>query len=230
MSKTHTDKVAWLAPAVMAVAGLLTFIGGQIHPRGELDQDFHQLEAGLLSHEKTWDMTHAVLAVAIVLLAAGLYLMLQTDRVRTDRPLHTATVIALIGALISWPEMAFHIAMTSEAGALASGGATPLFDIHVVLQAIFTPLLGWGMAAMAWRGGVTGRWGNRWIAVLGVVGGLVFGLAGPVVALHPDSHDSLLFIGDAPLGLWALAAGLQVLWVRRRDAAVQPAGQVPSPL
>ncbi|MBB2892384.1 hypothetical protein [Flexivirga oryzae] len=199
------------APIVMACAGALVFIGGQIHPKGPLDENLHTLEGNLLSDSDRWDSTHAVLAVAIVVMTAGLVLMLRHQDIRTDRILHTATVVALVGMVISWAEMAFHIAMTSEAHALLTGGPTPLFDTHVVLQAIYTPLFGWGVAVMALRGGATRRWGNPWIAILGVVGGIVFGCSGPAVALWPNSHDSLLFIGDAPLGLWAVASGLWVL-------------------
>lgn len=199
------------APIVMSCAGALVFIGGQIHPKGSLDEDLRTLEGSLLSDGDRWDSTHAVLAVAIVVMTAGLALMLRHRSVRTDGILHLATVVALVGMVISWAEMVFHIAMTSEAHALLTGGPTPLFDTHVVLQAVYTPLFGWGVAVMALRGGATRRWGNPWIAILGVVGGIVFGCSGPAVALWPDSHDSLLFIGDAPLGLWAVASGLWVL-------------------
>ncbi|HET7385874.1 MAG TPA: hypothetical protein VFJ19_04335 [Nocardioidaceae bacterium] len=213
------------APIVMALGGLLVFLAGQIHPRGPLDGDFRTLEGGLLADADTWEWTHAVLAVAIVVLTAGLLLTVRLLRVREDRVLRSATLVALVGLLLSWVEIVFHIAMTSEAHALVTGGPTPLFDTHVVLQAVYTPLFGWGVAAMALRGGLTRRWGNPWIAVLGVVGGVVFGLSGPVVALWPDSHDALLFIGDAPLGLWALASGVAELHplARWRGRAVAPA-------
>ncbi|MGH3444541.1 MAG: hypothetical protein ACRDPB_04125 [Nocardioidaceae bacterium] len=190
------------------MAGLLVFVAGQIHPRGPLDEDFRSMEGGLLADADKWDWTHTVLAVAIVAMTVGLLLTLRLTRVRGDRVLHVATAVAAVGIVVSWAEMVFHIAMTSEAQALVSGAATPLFDTHVVLQAVYTPLFGWGIAVMAYRGGVTRRWGNPWIAVLGVVGGVVFGCSGPAVALWQNSHDALLFIGDAPLGLWALASGL----------------------
>jgi len=204
------------APIVLAVAGLLVFVAGQIHPKGPMDEDFRHLEGGLLADADHWDWTHAVLSVAIVLMAAALFLTLRHPRVRGDRILRVATGVALVGILISWAEMVFHIAMTSESQALLSGGPTPLFDTHVILQGIYTPIFGWGIAVMAWRGGATRRWGNPWIAILGVVGGVVFGFCGPVVALWPNSYDSLLFIGDAPLGLWGFASGLYVLWAMAR--------------
>lgn len=208
------------APIVMALAGLLVFIAGQIHPRGPLDGTFDQVEGHLLSDADTWHWTHSVLALAIVVLAVGLVLMLRDQRVRTDRILRAATMVALIGTVISGAEMVFHITMTSEAQAVLSGGAIPLFDTHVVLQAIYTPIFGWGLAVVAWRGGRTRRWGNPWIAILGVVGGVVFGFCGPVVALWQDPHAALLFIADAPLGLWAVASGGHVLWGSHR--ASQP--------
>ncbi|MGH3322618.1 MAG: hypothetical protein ACRDN9_21070 [Streptosporangiaceae bacterium] len=211
----RTDTTRW-TPIVMALAGVLVFVAGQIHPRGPLSESFDTLESHLLADAGTWDATHAVLAVAIVVMTAGLYLLWRTDRIRSDPLLRAFTAVALAGILLSWLEMGFHIAMTSEAAALAGGGPTPLFDTHIVLQAVYTPLFGWGVAALALRGGWTGLWGNRWIGAVGVIGGVVFGLAGPVVAMFPESHDTLLFIGDAPLGIWAFLSGLHALWASRR--------------
>lgn len=215
----HTTRHPRLTSAVMAVAGLLIFVAGQIHPRGPLSGDFDALEAHLLADSGTWDSTHAVLAVGIVAMTAGLWLLLRGEQIRSDPPLRAFTTIALVGIACSWVEMGFHIAMTSEAQELAAGGSTPLFDTHVVLQALYTPLFGWGVAAMAWRGASTRRWGNPWIGWLGVIGGVVFGFAGPVVALSPSAYDALLFIGDAPIGVWAFLAGTLALRATRREDA-----------
>lgn len=219
---TKTRRTTRWAAVLFGVGGLLVFIAGQIHPRGPLSQNFRSLEADLLADSGKWDYTHAVLAVAIVVLTAGLFAMLWTGRIRGDRLLYIFVWVAFVGAAISLVEMGFHIAMTSEAGALASGGPTPLFDTHVVLQAIYTPLLGWGLTAVTVRGAITHRWGNWWIAVFGIVGGVVFGFAGPVVALAPSGYDALFFIGDAPLGLWALFSGALVIWQSRAAAAASP--------
>lgn len=207
---------------LLLVAGLLMFVGAQLHPRASLDLSFREVEAATLSADR-WEADHLLILVCLVCLWLGVALMMRRRPDRTERRL---LALMLAGTTVLVPEMVVHTLMASEAHAVGAGGATPLFDIHLVLQAIGTPLFGAGVVGFAIRAGLRRSWGGPVLMVFGVVGGVAFGVAGPLVALSPASWDMLLFIGLVPLAVWlALSALLQL----RRGAVRAPVANASSP-
>lgn len=198
---------------VLLVAGVLMFAGAQLHPRASLGLSFRAVEHATLSDDD-WRPVHLVILLCLVALAAGLVWMLR--RGRLDRTAQRFGVVMLAGTLVLLPEMVVHTFMNSEADAVGAGASAPMFDIHLVLQAIGTPIFGVGVVGLAVAAGRRRLWGGPLLMVLGVIGGVAFGASGLVVVLHPAAWDMLLFIGLVPLSLWLVLSSATALWRSRR--------------
>ena len=70
-------------------------------------------------------------------------------------------------------------------------------------------MFGFSIAALAMIGGITRTLGNRVTAVLGVVGGVAYGIATATILI--TSTTDFLFPLSSGIGLWAVAAGIGLL-------------------
>ena len=96
-----------------------------------------------------------------------------------------------------------------EADRLAPGGSTPIIDLHLVVETITVPAFGFAIAVLAVVGAADPHLGNRLTAVLGVVGGVAYALAGATF-LVTDALDPLFPLAGA-IGLWAAGAAIGLL-------------------
>lgn len=199
------------AGATLLAGGVLTFLGGNLHPRA--DTDHAEVDAALaeMLDSGMWTASHLLGLIGIALIGGALALFVRTQRAARDGLVRTATSVAIAGAVLGVIELIPHTLAAGERDELVSGGSTPLLDIHLVLQAFVTPLLGLSVAFLAV---VEARTSPRWtsaVAALAVVGGVAYALAGPLIVLTDDPSVSPLFAGAVGLSVWAIVTGARLL-------------------
>jgi hypothetical protein len=192
----------------LAGAGLLLAAGGLLHPRVDTSADFEQGLAGMFERS-AWVASHAITLAGFVLLAVSLAGLLRGlgPAWSARRRVIGWTVVA--GAGLAAVESVPHLLAASEADALIDGASTPLTDLHSILQAIATPVLGLSVAALAVACAPTRALGSgRIAAAVAVVGGVAFALAGPAIAITHNPELSPLFVGSAGISIWLMVSGL----------------------
>ena len=122
-------------------------------------------------------------------------------------PLRVRRVAWLVAAasVIATIEMIFHLAAMTEAEPLRLGASVPLLTTHMRLALLAYHSFGISVAALAIAG--VRRLAPIWFMPLGVVGGALHAIAGPLVVLTRDQRYSPLFVGAAALAIWSAAAG-----------------------
>ena len=115
-------------------------------------------------------------------------------------------------AVLGSVEMVPHIFANAEAEEVLRGGNTPITDIHLVLQAIATPVFGIGIAGLAVVGARTRSLGHWTVAPFAVVGGLAFAIAGPAILFIKQPEVGVLFIGSIGIAVWLIIAGIRAAW------------------
>lgn len=190
----------------MALSGVLILATGALHPRPKGDT-VTEAAVGMVGADG-WVLAHLPQALGMLVLAVAALRLRRVDGVSSA--LRSAATLAVVGAVVAVVESVPHILATTEATALAEGGSTPLYATHMWLQALATPLAGAGVAAMAWAGSRDGVLGPRPLAVLGILGGIGFGLAGPSVLLTESMLLARLFMFTAAIAAWLLVAGVMV--------------------
>lgn len=168
----------------LAAAGLLIGLGGVMHPRVDTTVEFDQGLAGMFE-SAAWSPSHLLTMAGFLVLALSLAALTNGTLGRI------AAAAAAFAAIESVPHL------------LAASNAS-LTDVHTVLQAFSTPMVGLSLAALAVTREIDG---GRIATALAVVGGVAFAFAGPAIALTHDSAFSPLFAGSAGLAIWAVVAG-----------------------
>lgn len=113
-------------------------------------------------------------------------------------------------------ELVPHLLAGSEHHALEAGESTPVLTTHLTLSVVTGPLLGLSTAALAVAVAGAARTVPAWLlAVVGVVGGLVFGAASPVVAITQNPASSVLFSAHALISVWLVGTALRLLLAQR---------------
>jgi len=91
-----------------------------------------------------------------------------------------------------------------------------MLTTHVTLSVVTEPLLGLSIAALAVA---VARAAHTvpasLLAVVGVVGGVVFGAAAPLVAVTQDPAFTALFSADALISVWLVGTALRLLLAHR---------------
>ena len=193
----------------LAAAGILLGLGGALHPRVDTDVAFEQGLAGMFE-SSAWVGAHAITLAGYVLVAVALALLVRGLGPTWGSWQRLIAWAAVAGAGLAAVESVPHLLAGSEADALLGGGNTPLTDLHSVLQAISTPVVGLSVAALAVASTRSRALdGGRIAAAAAVVGGVAFAVAGPVIAFTHDSALSALFAGSAGLSVWFIVAGVR---------------------
>jgi len=143
----------------------------------------------------------------LIVLAAALAACVRNGVLGDDRALRFAGVAAAAGAATGAIEMIPHLLAGAEASEFRSGDSSPASDLHLVLQVVATPALGFGIATLALVAARRHALGSPLAAVLGVAGGIAYGMAGPALSLLKDPSVAPLFIGAQAIALWLLVAG-----------------------
>jgi hypothetical protein len=190
-------------------AGLLLGVAGMLHPRVDTSVDFEQGLAGMFE-SAAWVGSHALTLAGFVLLAVSLAVLVRDLGAEWGPRQRAIGWVAAAGAAIAALESVPHLLAGSEANALLGGESTPFTDLHTVLQAISTPVVGLSVAALAVASARSRALGNgRVAAAIAVIGGVPFALAGPAIALTENSELSPLFAGSAGLSIWLILSGVR---------------------
>ena len=133
---------------------------------------------------------------------------------------HKIAGVAAVAAVLASLDMVLHLVVATEADRIEAGLSTPLTDVHVIAETITVPLFGLSIAALAVVGAQTRTLGNALTAVLGVIGGVSYALAGATF-LFTDALN-FLFPMSSGIALWAIGVGVGLLL--RSRAAVTARG------
>ncbi len=195
-------------PVLFVVGGLLLAAGGQTHPQGSCDTvDEHLLS---MFGGPTWVMSHLLLLAGAVVCALALEVARRRQVLGPGlRPVLLACVVGWgFGALETVP----HLLAAGESDALSHHDATPVLDLHVVLQLVATPAVGFTTAVLAVAVARAARTTAAWLlAIPAVVGGVAYGVAGPLVVATGNPAYTALFPFLAGLALWFLGTGMRLL-------------------
>jgi hypothetical protein len=202
----------------LAAAGLLMAAGGILHPHADTGAGYEEALAGMFN-ASAWTASHAMALLGFLLLALSATMLVRGQGHRWPTGVRFAAWAVAAGAALAVIESVPHLLASSEADALLRGEATPLTDLHALLGAVTTPLLGLSVAALALISARDRVLGNgRVAASVAVVGGLAYTLAGPLMLLTKDPAFSPLFAGSAALAIWLVLAGVRT--ARRLRAGV----------
>ncbi len=188
-------------------AGLLLAAGGLSHPRVEADAGYEEGLAGMFE-AAAWNASHALTLAGFLVLAISAAALGRGLGSELAPRLRLAVWAVAGGAALAAVENVPHLLASSEGDALVRGDATPLTDVHAVLQAFATPAVGLSVAALALMSASRRSLGNgRIVAAVATAGGLAFALAGPLMAITKDPAISPLFAGSAGMAIWLVLAG-----------------------
>lgn len=212
----HGSKWWW----VLAVAGLLLLIGGAAHPPTDGSATYEHAVAEML-HDGTWPITHALVLVGMVTLALGLFRLRSTEGRAWSGTVRGWTLALAWAAVLGVAEMIPHLFAYLQVDDFERTGTASLLTVHMAIQAVSNPLIGFSCAGLAIVSARRREFGNGpVVAVLAVVGGVAFGVAGILMAVMHEPALSPLFIGAAGFSLWLLVGSVRrVLAVTRTAAA-----------
>lgn len=211
-----------LPAAGLALGGLLFTVGGSLHPEATgttVTEHLVEMYANPL-----WVPSHVLALAGVLAVAISLAVLARTGApIPASDRLRPFAIIAALGAIIATVEFIPHLASNSEAEALHEGHAAPLTDLHGWLGIVSTPALGLSVALLAVMVAVT-RTRLRalaWVlAVIAVVGGVSYAIAGPLIKLSGDPAAAGFFTGVAGTSAWLFIAGV-VLSVRSFRASAR---------
>jgi hypothetical protein len=183
-----------------------------MHPH-ETSGSMHESLLALIA-SPAWLPAHAVLLTGMLTTLAGLVLLRRHDAFPARvRPWLTATVVAWA---VATPEFVPHLLAGSEHDALEVGGATPMVDIHLALSVLTSPLVGLSAALLAVAvARATPTWPARLLAALGVVGGVGFAAAAPLLAVTGNPQVSSLFAAQTLVDVWVIGTSVRVALATR---------------
>lgn len=196
-----------LAAALFVTGGLLMAAGGQLHPHGSGDS----IDAHLVSmfESPAWPLAHLLLLAGAV---ASFLAFVAAWRVEAFGP---SVQRWLPGIAVAWAfgaaELVPHLLAAGEAHALEHHESTPVLDVHLLMQLIATPAVGLTgalVAVLVHRGSRT--WASGVLAAFGVVGGLLYAAAAPVVVLTQDPAFTVLFAVQLGLAVWLVGTGIRL--------------------
>lgn len=196
--------------ALFVGAGLLTAVGGKLHPVGSGDDVPRHLLTMFAS--PTWPIAHLLLLAGTVL-GVGAIVTAWRGQVFGAR-VQPWLVLAAAGWTLGAAELVPHLLAAREAHALAHHEATPVLDLHLVMQVVAVPAVGLTGAALATAVARASRSRTAWLlAGFAVVGGVLSAAAAPLVVATGNPVFAALFPFQAGLSVWLLGTGVR-LWRR----------------
>jgi hypothetical protein len=219
----HVNRSPWLATSGWRVAlvasGALLIAGGGLHPNADRSGSLREELATMTSHEH-WVSGHALVVASTILLAVGLWLATRRE---ANWPASSARALRIAAVAVSLyvVETVFHLAAAADADALRAGDAAPIAFAHIGLSIFLYPLSGLAIAALALSASDAAFGPRRWIAVIGVVAGVVHACAVPFTLLLPDTENTPLFAG-ASVGIAVWSIGTAVLGAPKSARVLPP--------
>lgn len=199
--------------------GLSMALSGPLHPESDA-ADSTRVELATMTAGDTWLVSHAGVAIGTALLAAGLWAAHRSGRwpATVQRSLRVAAVAVSVYVL----ETVMHLAAWLDRDALAAGDPAPIAFTHLGMAAVLYPISGLALAALAARLAGASTGGNRVLAGVGVVAGLLHAVSVPLTIAVPDLETTPIFASAGTLlAAWALGtgiAGVRTAAPRRRTA------------
>lgn len=194
--------------ALFLAGGLLLAVGGQLHPHGSGETvDQHLLS---MFESPTWYASHTIALAGAVLSALAFLAAWRTRALgaRVQPLLPAVAALWAVGAVEQVP----HLLAAREAHALEHHHATPVLDLHLVLQMVATPAVGLSGAVVAVAVARAAR--SRAATVLAgvaVVGGLLYAASAPLVVVSGNTALTALFPFQAGLAIWMAGTGVRLL-------------------
>jgi hypothetical protein len=185
------------------LGGILIILGGPRHPDGTM--------AEMLA-DPDWVPSHALMFAGFAALLVGLFFYRRSASFpdRTRRWVRWA----LFGTALQALEMAIHTAASVDLANLVAGRPTPVLTTHLALSVVAYPVFGLTSIGLIIAGARDRALGSLWIAWIGVVGALAWGLSAPLVILTDVGWAGILFPGIAVFALWLVLAAAWPLRAR----------------
>lgn len=198
--------VAWW---VLAASGIITLVGGALHP--QVDTSLSYTGALIkVFHDGAWPVTHALQLVGLVALVVGLLWVRSAEGPTWSNVVRGWVVALTCAAVLAVVEMIPHLLVYRQVDDLARTGSSTLLDVHTTIQAFSASLLGLTFAGVAITTARRREFGNGAVmAVLAVLGGVAYALAGILMAVLKKPALSPLFLGEAGLAIWLLVGSVR---------------------
>lgn len=198
------------AAALFVLGGLLMVAGGQLHPRGSGDTVDEYLLTMFSS--PGWLPSHLVLLAGSAASCLAFVAAWRSEAFgrRVQRWLPLVAVAWGLGAAEILP----HLLAANDAHALKHHEATPVLDLHVLMQLVASPAVGLTSAFIAVAVAAAAKTRPAQVlAGFAILGGLGSAAASPLVTATGDPRFALLFPLQAGLAVWLIGTGVQ-LWRR----------------
>jgi len=204
---------------LVAVAGLLTFVGGAMHPDASAANLPLRANFASMMANGSWVPGHLIMTVGGAFLLGGVVLA------RRDWPLSDALLrLALVAAVLNLVELVIHTAVVVDEAALRAGETHVLTALHLAGSGISYPLFGITVAILAWR--LAGAWSRPlWVvSAVGIIGGICNALSTTLALLTGDSNYGFLFpVAGISISVWLFVLGVAGLrFDRSAKTAVAP--------
>ena len=208
--------------SLLFLAGTILYpVSALANPVPSPDEEWEIGNAAMLADD-AFEPARLLEMCSLVLLVAAFVIIARSATVRRLAAMRTALlVIAAAMAVAVADQVAFMLA-SNEADELLTGGSTPFFDTHLIVQAAITPIIALSAVALAV---LDARQSPRWTwlpALLAVIGGLLAASFGPLLAITRDLSVTVVGAGWSLLIIWMLITAIRrIINVRAgRDVAL----------
>jgi hypothetical protein len=188
---------------MFAAGGACTLLGSALHPTGG-SSDYHASIAKQLASPIGTPAAWLTL-VGSLLIACGLWVLLSSVWRRGSAAVQLGTRLSIIGSLMLVVESATSLAMRTAAAPYAAGTPVPMVRLSEALYAGCLPALMLG-ALMVNLG--SPQLAPKVVRIIGAVGTVAIGLAGPLVDGAHNITLWPLYLGGVLTCVWIIWAGL----------------------
>lgn len=205
---TYNGQLTRLGGAIFALGGLCTLVGSALHPTGG-SSDYHASIAAQLAKPIGTPAAWLTL-VGSLLICWAMWALLDSAWHDSPPLVRLGARLAIIGGVLLTVESAATLAMRTAAAPYAAGTPVPMVRFSEVLYAGCLPALMLG-ALLINLG--SPRLAPRAVRVIGAIGMVALGLAGPLV---DGTHDIALW----PLYLGGVLTCVWIIWAGVRQATL----------
>jgi hypothetical protein len=168
----------------MLAGAICMAVGGRVHPSFDYSRPTFDLIVASPLFSSAWVPVHVLTLTGLILVTLGLAELVRSGLL--SGPGLLAGRVAVVGGALSALEMTFHLLAFVDRDAAVAGRPAPIIDIHQALQVPSHLILGFAVAALAIieisrLGSTRLGWAWRIASVIGLLGPIAHGLAGPVV-------------------------------------------------
>jgi hypothetical protein len=201
----------------LAAGGVLFVVGGAMHPAEDRPELSMAQQLRFMYEDPAWYPAHSAMFAGMVLITVALAALTRDPAIAGVPRARKATLVTACASALATVGALLHVVAATDADRIAHhDGMPPLSGAYLALETISVPIFSFSVAALAVIGALSRTLGNRVTAVLGVVGGVGYGLAGGTAAFTPVFD--FLFPTALGVGLWTVAAAVGLLLGRRPTA------------